>query len=94
VPALQDVLRREAADVIGNSYAAAKALSTLGAPGVEALLAAAADPDPKVRSNGIVGLNPQPKPALIDDRIVPLLVRNLADDDSHVCHVAASALHN
>jgi HEAT repeat protein len=94
VPALQEVLRREASNPIGNSYTAAKALATLGPAGVDALLAAAEDPDPKVRRNGVVGLNPQPKAALTDDRIVPVLLRNLADDDSQVSNTAASALHN
>ena len=87
------VLRDEASDPVANSYTAAKALAQLGPDGVDALIEVADDEHPKIRSYALTGLNTHPRARLNDDRILPLLIKRLADEDGYTSHTAASALH-
>jgi HEAT repeat protein len=93
VDGLVRVMRDEAHDPTGGSYSAAKALSVCGQAGVSALIEAATDDDPKVRSVAYQGLHrDRGRQPIGDERVIRLLGAGVADDDEQAGHAAASAL--
>ena len=97
VDGLLEFMRRDAGNAPGypiDGPSAAEALSVCGPAGVDALLAATRDQDPKVRLCACSGLarDHSPKPPISDERVIRALVGCLLDRDEWVRNRASSAL--
>lgn len=93
VPALIALMRKEAHLPAGISYSASKAVSECEPAGTAALMAAARDPDPRVRYYAFVGLErDQGRRPIPDPALIRFLAESVADNDAEVSNAAASAL--